>query len=62
MKISEIRDLDDGELSRRISQIESDLTKIRFNAGTKQLANPSDLSKNRKILARLKTIQNERVI
>ena len=62
MKIPEIRDLDDGEISRRISQIESDLTKIRFNAGTKQLTNPSDLSKNRKILARLKTIQNERVI
>ena len=28
--MSEIRDLDDGEISRRISQIESDLTKIRF--------------------------------
>ena len=62
MKISEIRDLDDGEIFRRISQIESDLTKIRFNAGTKQLVSPSDLSKNRKILARLKTIQNERLI
>ncbi len=62
MKISEIRDLDDTEISRRISQIESDLTKIRFNAGAKQLANSSELSKNRKILARLKTIQNERVL
>ncbi|MDD4237546.1 MAG: 50S ribosomal protein L29 [Desulfotomaculaceae bacterium] len=60
MKVKELRDLTDAELSKRLNDSKDELFKLRFQMATGQLDNPMKLQEVRRKLARVKTIIRER--
>ena len=62
MKASEIRDLNDADLSARIAELEEERFRLRFRGATEQLEDPLRLRGLRRDVARLKTIQRERAL
>jgi large subunit ribosomal protein L29 len=57
----EIRDLTDAEIEEKIGQNQEELFRLRFRSATQQLENPSLIRKLRRDIARMKTIQRQRV-
>ncbi|MDD5487117.1 MAG: 50S ribosomal protein L29 [Dehalococcoidales bacterium] len=55
-----IREMTDGELLKRLDEAEKELLDLRFKAATRQLKSPKDISKIKKEIARLRTIKRER--
>lgn len=60
MKVRELRDLTDAELSKRLTDSKDELFKLRFQMATGQLDNPMKLQEVRRKIARVKTIIRER--
>jgi large subunit ribosomal protein L29 len=60
MKASEIREKTQDELQKEISDLKSELFKLRFQLATNQLENPMRLKEVKKSIARVKTIIRER--
>lgn len=60
MKPAEIRGLGDGELREKLQELKDDLFRLRFQAATDPEANPSQVKKLRREIARVKTVQRER--
>ncbi len=60
MKASELRDLDDRELAKRLGELRKDLFGLRFSNATGELDNTSGLGRARRDLARALTIARER--
>lgn len=60
MKASEIREKSQLELQKELSDLKSELFKIRFQLATNQLENPMKLKDIKKSIARVKTIIRER--
>ncbi|HHV53945.1 MAG TPA: 50S ribosomal protein L29 [Firmicutes bacterium] len=60
MKASEIRELDDAELQRRLGSLREELFNLRFQLATGQLENTSRVRQVRKDIARIMTILHER--
>ena len=60
MKASEIREKSQLELQKELSDLKSELFKIRFQLATNQLENPMKLKDVKKSIARVKTIIRER--
>lgn len=60
MKIFEIRQMTDEELSKRIIEEESNLVDLRFALATKQLTNTAKIKLTRRDIARMKTVLRER--
>jgi large subunit ribosomal protein L29 len=60
MKASEIRDMTSSELERELTQLKSELFKLRFQFATNQLDNPMKLKDVKKSIARVKTVIRER--
>lgn len=60
MKASEIRNMTDDELSRKVDELKEELFNLRFRNATGQLDNPLRLREVRREIARVKTIQRER--
>ena len=60
MKASEIRDLNDADLTARIAELEEERFRLRFRGATEQLQDPLRQRVIRRDIARLKTIQSER--
>ena len=61
MKGNEVRELTDQEIAERIEQLQEERFRLRFRSGTQQLENPILLRTIRRDIARLKTVQHERV-
>jgi large subunit ribosomal protein L29 len=61
-KVSELRDLTDEELERRLYDLKDELFRLRFQLATRQLENPMRIREVRKAFARTKTVQREREI
>jgi large subunit ribosomal protein L29 len=61
MTATDIRDMTDAEIRERIEEIQEELFKLRFRGATQALENPTLLRTLRRDLARLKTVQTERV-
>ena len=61
MKGTEIRELTDQEIAERIEQLQEERFRLRFRSATQQLENPILLRNIRRDIARLKTVQHERV-
>ena len=61
MKGTEIRELTDQEIAERIEQLQEERFRLRFRSATQQLENPVLLRNIRRDIARLKTVQHERV-
>ncbi|MDD2471348.1 MAG: 50S ribosomal protein L29 [Dehalococcoidales bacterium] len=55
-----IRELADGELLKRLEEAQKELLDLRFKAATRQLKSPKDISKIKKEIARLRTIKRQR--
>jgi large subunit ribosomal protein L29 len=62
MKASEIRDKTHEELQKELSELKSELFKLRFQLVTNQLENPMKLKDVKKSIARVKTVIREREI
>ena len=60
MKIKELRDMTNEELSSKLKALKQELLNLRFSNATGQLANPMQIKKKKKDIARVKTILTER--
>ncbi len=62
MKVSEMRDKTQAELQKELTELKSELFKLRFQLVTNQLENPMKLKDVKKSIARVKTVIREREI
>jgi large subunit ribosomal protein L29 len=60
MKASEIRDLSDGELVKRLAELRKEVFGLRFSNATGELDNTAGLAHAKRDLARALTVQRER--
>jgi large subunit ribosomal protein L29 len=60
MKIGELREMSDEQIALTLKEAAETLFKLRIQAQTERLDTPSELRKQRRLIARLKTIQTER--
>ena len=60
MTNSEIRQLSNEEIMKKIDEYKEELFNLRFNAATGNLEKPSRIKELRKLVARMKTILRER--
>ena len=59
-KASELREMNDEQLDFALTEARQGLFRLRFQAATEKLDAPSNLTKMRREIARIKTIQHER--
>jgi large subunit ribosomal protein L29 len=60
MKAAELRQMSDEQLRLTIEETEKSLFKLRMQASTERLDVPSELRAQRRLIARVKTIQTQR--
>ena len=60
MRAKEMRERSDEELMKMLSDAKGELFNLRLKNATHQLDNTGELKKNRREVARIKTILNER--
>jgi large subunit ribosomal protein L29 len=60
-KMKEIRDLSDAELIKQVDTLKEELFDLRFKQATGVLENPARIREIRKTIARIKTVQTERL-
>jgi len=60
MRAAELRELDNGELQRRLAEFQQELFNLRFQYATRQLTNHARFRIVRRDLARLQTVLHER--
>ena len=59
MKTSEIRNLNDDQIVKKIEESRQELFNLRVQVSTQQLTKVSEISRVRKLIARLRTILKE---
>ena len=57
---SELRDMSDEQLELSLKDAADNLFHLRIQSQTERLDTPSELRKQRRLIARIKTIQSER--
>jgi large subunit ribosomal protein L29 len=62
MEAKEIRDMEDGELVKRVATLRKDLFGLRFANATGELDDTAGLGRARRDLARALTIARERTL
>ena len=62
MKINKIREMSSPDLEKELSELKTELFKLRFSLATNGLENPSRIKEVRKDIARINTILTERKI
>lgn len=60
MKAGELREMSDEQLALTLKETEQNLFRLTMQAQTERLDAPSELRRNRRLVARIKTIQTER--
>lgn len=60
MKISELREMSDEQLELTAQDAASQLFRLRVKAQTEKLESPSEKRRNRRLIARVRTLQTER--
>lgn len=60
MKMSELREMSDEQLELTLKEAAEMLFKLRIQSQTERLDTPSELRKQRRLIARVKTLQTER--
>jgi len=60
MKASEFREMSDEQLVLTLNETTKNLFHLRLQAQTERLDAPSELRKQRRMIARIKTVQNQR--
>jgi large subunit ribosomal protein L29 len=59
-KATELREMSDEQLVLTLKEASENLFRLRIQAQTERLDAPSELRKQRRLIARVKTIQSER--
>jgi len=59
-KASELREMNDEQLSFALQETQKELFQLRFQAATERLDAPSSIKRLRREIARIQTIQHER--
>ncbi|HEX7378113.1 MAG TPA: 50S ribosomal protein L29 [Pirellulales bacterium] len=59
-KASELREMSDEQLQLTLSETAENLFRLRIRSQTERLDAPSEVRKQRRMVARIKTIQTER--
>jgi large subunit ribosomal protein L29 len=59
-KASELREMSDEQLALTLKETSGNLFHLRLQAQTERLDAPSELRKQRRTIARIQTIQNQR--
>ena len=59
-KLTELREMSDEQLDATAKEAAETLFRLRFQSQSERLNTPSEIKKNRKTIARVKTIQTER--
>jgi large subunit ribosomal protein L29 len=60
MKASEYRQMNDEQLQLSLNDVVKNLFHLRFQSATDRLETPSEITKAKREVARIKTIQRER--
>lgn len=60
MKASELREMADDQLALTLREAGESLFRLRIRSQMERLDAPSELKKQRRLIARIKTIQSER--
>jgi large subunit ribosomal protein L29 len=60
MKAAELREMSDEQLNLTLNETQQNLFRLRMQAQTERLDAPSQLRHNRRLIARIKTIQTQR--
>ncbi|GHT22133.1 50S ribosomal protein L29 [Planctomycetales bacterium] len=60
LKISELRDMSVDQLDATLKEAKDKLFRLRLQAKMERLDSPSELKKNKKVIARILTLQNQR--
>jgi large subunit ribosomal protein L29 len=59
-KATELREMSDEQLRLTLNETSENLFRLRIRSQTERLDAPSELRKQRRLIARIKTIQTER--
>ncbi|TWU27124.1 50S ribosomal protein L29 [Novipirellula galeiformis] len=59
-KTTELREMSDDQLEATANEAGQTLFRLRFQSQSERLNTPSEIRKNRRTIARVKTIQTER--
>ncbi len=59
-KISELREMSDEQLELTAKDSSSQLFRLRIQSQTEKLDSPSEVRRNRRLIARIRTLQGER--
>jgi large subunit ribosomal protein L29 len=62
MKATELRDMSDEQLQLTLKETADTLFRLQLQSQTEKLNAPSQLAYNRKLIARIKTVQRQREI
>ena len=60
MKAAELREMSDEQLQLTLKETEQNLFRLTMQAQTERLDAPSQLRHNRRLVARIKTVQTQR--
>ena len=60
MKNNKLKEMSSQDLEKELSELKSELFKLRFSLATKGLDNPLKVKEVRKEIARIKTVLRER--
>ena len=58
--ITELREMSDEQLQATANEAAQILFRLRFQSQSERLNTPSEIKKNRQLIARIKTLQSER--
>jgi large subunit ribosomal protein L29 len=59
-KITELRDMSDEQIGLTLKEANENLFRLRIKQQTEKLDAPSELRRNRRLVARIKTLQTQR--
>ena len=60
MKIAELRDMSDEQIQATLNETKDTLFRLRIRAQTERLDAPSEMRKQRRLIARILTLQTQR--
>ena len=60
MKVTELRDMSDEQLALTLKDASESLFRMRIQSQTERLDAPSELRRQRRLIAQIKTIQRQR--
>ena len=61
-KLSELREMSDEQLGLTLKDAVENLFRLRIKSQTEKLDAPSELRRNRQLVARIKTVQTQRAM